>query len=47
MNDALAEQNNNNPAKQVRPFTEQKILSGLGIFIGAAEFGIQGLNLWE
>ena len=44
----MAEHNNNNPAKKkVRPFSEQEFLSGLGVFIGAAEFGIQGMNLWR
>jgi hypothetical protein len=48
INDAVAEHNNNNPAKKkVRPFSEQEFLSGLGVFIGAAEFGIQGMNLWR
>jgi hypothetical protein len=31
----------------VRPFTEVEFLSALGVFIGAAEFGIQGINLWR
>ena len=33
--------------KKVRPFTEVEFLLALGIFIGAAEFGVQGANLWK
>ena len=47
MNDAVEEQNNNNQKKKVRPFTEKEFMQGLGIFIGAAEFGVQGANLWK
>jgi hypothetical protein len=46
----VEEQNNNNnigQKKKVRPFTEKEFIQGLGIFIGAAEYGVQGINLWK
>jgi hypothetical protein len=49
LNEAVQEHNNNTNGqkKKVRPFTEVEFLSALGIFIGAAEFGVQGANLWK
>jgi hypothetical protein len=47
INEAVEEQNNNNNKKKVRPFTDVEFLLALAIFIGAAEFGVQGINLWK
>jgi hypothetical protein len=33
--------------KKVRLFTEVEFLTGLGLLIGAAEFGCRGVNLWR
>ena len=47
LNDAVAVHNNNNSKKKVRLFTEVEFLTGLGLLIGAAEFGCRGVNLWR
>lgn len=48
LNDAVAVHNNNSSNKRkVRLFTDIEFLTGLGLLIGAAEFGSRGVNLWR